>query len=170
MNVKKYLFLLVFILLAASCRQGEDDVQAIDQVLRIYVQDEAGNDLLDKEEETSLFSVNLVDLDASTANVPVSAMKKKDSLKGYYYEYISGAVRTLESEDAEAQSYYSTLGIRFQNELDSEIDQDTLRFDYKLTPRLFSLEQVWLNQDLVFTRDVNKQNELVIKRELTITN
>ncbi len=170
MNLKKLLFLLVFFLLAASCRQEEESVQVIDQVLRIYVQDEAGNDLLDSKAEVSLYSVNLVDLDATTANVPVSAMKKLDSVKGYYYEYVSGAVRTLKSEDSEVQNYYSTMGIRFQDEAESEIDQDTLRIDYKLSPRLFSLEEVWLNQNLVFKKELNKQNELVIKREITVTN
>lgn len=170
MNVKKFHFLLVFFLLMASCRQDEDSVQVIDQVLRIYVQDQTGNDLLAPEAESSLFSVNLVDLDANTANVPVRAMKKLDSVKGYYFEYVSGAVRTLESEDSETENYYSTMGIRFQDQAESEIDQDTLRLDYKLTPSLFSLEEVWLNQNLVFKKEANKQNELVIKREQVVTN
>ncbi len=164
MNAIRYIVLSA-VLLCVSCRgDSEQDVPGMDQVLRIYIQDAQGVDLLDPDEELALFQVTLVDFDASTANLPVQASKKEDSLQGYYLEYIAGAERTLDSETGPERHYYSNMGIQLRETAQGEIDQDTLRLEYKFTPQLFSLERVFLNENLAFTRVEGKINSVIIKK------
>jgi hypothetical protein len=69
----KISIILSAIVLLFSCRGDGDDVQTIDQVLRLYVKNSTGQDLLNSKIPGSYSSVTLLDqLDEITANKPIS--------------------------------------------------------------------------------------------------
>ncbi|MDO4225264.1 MAG: hypothetical protein Q4C75_05175 [Bergeyella zoohelcum] len=159
----KYLKFFLFIILFFSCRGNDDDVQKIDQVLKIYVTNSAGEDLLNTAVAGAYYSVGLVDLDAVRDRVSVSSILKTDLENTKYLEYIAGATRTLQSGGTDTYKIYkSTLAIQYRKESTGEPNEDILEIYYEWTPQLFQLKTINLNGVSVFEKAENQENRIRI--------
>lgn len=157
--------LMLSVLLVLSCRGDEEyGGQKIDQVLRIYLENDLGEDLLDPSREPAPYGVSFIDLEAVRAGATVSAQKKEDSIKGNYLEYIAGATRVLESESGEEKTYRSSLQMITQAAQSAPEQIDTLTLRYHSTPRDFALSEVLLGQSVLFSKSGQEINEIVIKK------
>ncbi|GGG42997.1 hypothetical protein [Epilithonimonas arachidiradicis] len=145
------------IVLLFSCRGDEDDIQVIDQVLKLYVKDAAGQDLLNSKIPGSYSSVALLDqLDETTANKPISGQTfLKDADTVVYMDYAAGAIRQLkDSISPELKTYRSRFIIRYSKTVNSQTvnDDDIIEIEYKWTPSLFQLSKLWYDNELKFTK------------------
>ncbi len=154
---------LIFFLFA--CR-GEDSYssQKIDQVVQIYLKNSLGEDLLDPMLQPAPYSVSFIDLDAERAGVSVSTQKKQDSTKGFYLEYVAGATRVEEAFPGVDLGYRSSLQMISRDGNNSAEEIDTLIFRYSSSPEEFSIEQIFLNDTLLFQKAGQTINQIVLTR------
>lgn len=161
--------ILATVVLLFSCRgDNEDDVQIIDQVLMMYVKSSTnGQDLLNPKIKNSYSNVTLLDLlDPVVAQKPISGQTfPKDADTIVYMDYAAGAIRLKidsQSNDSE-QTYYSKFLIKFSVK-DAVLpdDYDTIRIEYKSTPSLFQISNLWYNDKLKFTKVPGKRNIVTI--------
>lgn len=158
--------ILATIFLLFSCRGDEDDTQAIDQVLKLYVKNAAEQDLLNSKIPGSFSSVTLLDLlDETTANKPISGQTfLKDADTVVYMDYPAGAIRLLKdtvTSNPEEKIYYSNFIIQYFKIVDDVStlnSQDTIRIEYSWTPSLFVISQLWYNKKLEFTKVPGQPN------------
>lgn len=154
------------LVLLLSCQRDEEDIQVIDQVLKMYVQNSAGQDLLNSKITGSYTSVNLLDLLGETALVSVSGFSLiKDSDTVTYLDYPAGAVRLKrDSLSPTLKTYYSKFIIRYSKTVNSQTvtDDDTIEIDYKWTPSLFELSTLKYNNQLKFTKVPGQPNVVKI--------
>ena len=154
------------LVLLCACQRDEEDIQVIDQVLKMYVHNSAGQDLLNNRIKDSYSSVSLLDLLGETALVPVSGFSLiKDSDTVTYLDYAAGAVRLKrDSIGPELKTYYSKFIIRYSKTVNSQTvtDDDTIEIDYKWTPSLFELSSLKYNNQLKFTKVSGQPNVVKI--------
>jgi len=161
--------ILATVVLLFSCRgDNEDDVQIIDQVLMMYVKSSTnGQDLLNPKIKNSYSNVTLLDLlDPVVAQKPISDQTfPKDADTIVYMDYAAGAIRLkIDSQSNESeQTYYSKFLIKFSVK-DAVLpdDYDTIRIEYKSTPSLFQISNLWYNDKLKFTKVPGKRNIVTI--------
>jgi len=161
--------ILATVVLLFSCRgDNEDDVQIIDQVLMMYVKSSTnGQDLLNPKIKNSYSNVTLLDLlDPVVAQKPISGQTfPKDADTIVYMDYAAGAIRLkIDSQSNESeQTYYSKFLIKFSVK-DAVLpdDYDTIRIEYKSTPSLFQISNLWYNDKLKFTKVPGKRNIVTI--------
>lgn len=152
--------LVAICLLVGSCQsESRDDLQYIDQILKVYVRNEDGKDLLNKNIDSSFYNISMVDLEASRNDVSVSYSQKQDVDTVNFIEYTSGATRVLESGDNATQAIYrSTIGVRYQKNTETTFDQDTMIIYYRFTPTVFEISTVNYNRKEVFTKEDGIEN------------
>lgn len=159
----KISIILSAIVLLFSCRGDGDDVQTIDQVLRLYVKNSTGQDLLNSKMPGSYSSVTLLDqLDEITANKPISGYSLlKDADTVVYMDYAAGAIRLLkDSISPELKTYKSRFIIRYSKTANSQTvnDDDIIEIEYKWTPSVFELSKLWYDNELKFTKVQGQPN------------
>lgn len=160
--MKRQFSLFIFSLLTLlACRSDDDVVQDIDQILNIYIKNDAGQDLLNPKLAAHYTNVALLDLLATTDQKPVSSsiIMDKDSVR--YVEYVAGATRLIkDSINENSKSYYSSMIMRLTKIVDKTpvIDDDTIRIEYNWTPQKFEVSKMWHSNQLVFTKSDTQPN------------
>lgn len=160
--MKRQFSLFIFSLLTLlACRSDDDVVQEIDQILNIYIKNDAGQDLLNPKLDAHYTNVALLDLLATTDQKPVSSsiIMDKDSVR--YVEYVAGATRLIkDSINENSKSYYSSMIMRLTKIVDKApvIDDDTIRIEYNWTPQKFEVSKMWHSDQLVFTKSDTQPN------------
>lgn len=154
-------FLILALVTLFSCRQDEETLQNIDQVLNIYVKDASGKDLLNSKIKTNYSNVALLDLLAKTDQQPVNTviLADKDSVR--FVEYVAGATRLIkDSINKDSKSYYSSMIMRFTKiENDKPVvDDDTIRIEYQWTPQKFEVSKMYHSNRLVFIKSASQPN------------
>ncbi|MFW2134824.1 hypothetical protein ACK2M7_00830 [Chryseobacterium sp. TY4] len=161
--MKRQFSLFIFSLLTLlACRSDDDVVQDIDQILNIYIKNDAGQDLLNTKLDAHYTNVALLDLLETTDQKPVSSsiIMDKDSVR--YVEYVAGATRLIkDSINPDSKSYYSSMIMRFTKkitETQNSVDDDTIRIEYNWTPQKFEVSKMWHSKKLVFTKSDTQPN------------
>lgn len=158
-------FLVVFCAFL-SCRNDDDDLQKIDQILNIYMKDGAGRDLFHKKKDTTYFTYSLNDVNGVTDNAPVSASLKATADSTLYMEYIAGAKRVgLDTLDPDNKTYHSVITVSLIKHLNNTIldtIDEKLEIQYRMTPTVFEVSKVYYNDTLRFTKQPGSPNVVTI--------
>ena len=162
--MKNILSIFSLIFLLVSCGSDEDNVQRIDQVLKIYIQNQQGQNLLNKDLEGGFSSVQMFDLGGEfTSQVLKGYSVKKDSLDQQYIEYAAGGTRNLVGEIASGQIYQSDLAIAYFITGQTEpVAADELTLQYIHSPILFQIQQINQNGVTIFTKKDGEPNIVYI--------
>lgn len=164
---KYFLALILVFSTVLSCRSGEEEIQEIDQVLKIYV-DSAGIDMLNGKVPKSYKTITFNDINGTTDNAPVSLNLLKDEDTLNYMQYISGAKRILiDSSDLSRKLYQSKIAIRYAKPSGisfTYVVLDTMQINYSLTPQRFQIDQVIYNNKEVFKKTIPQENTVKISR------
>jgi len=165
--MKKYfLTLMLAVLTLVCCQRDEEETQVIDQVLKLYMQNSAGQDLLNPKIEGSYSTPTLLDLLGEKDLQPISGYTfPKDVDTIVYMDYAAGAVRRLRDSVSPAQkTYYSKFVIRLPKTVDGVVvnDNDTIEIEYNWTPSLFQISKLWYNDKLKFTKVLGQPNIITI--------
>lgn len=148
-----------------SCRSDEDSLQKIDQIFNLYIKNNAGQDLLNKDIPDSYSSFSMNDVLGETDNAPVSGSLKMTSDSLYYIEYIAGAKRvTLDSLSPDDRTYHSVIALALRKTVNNveEITNDTLEIQYHWSPSAFQVSKVYYNHELKFTKQPDVPNVVTI--------
>lgn len=148
--MKNLIFILALIFLALfSCRNSDDDVQNIDQVINLYLKDTSGKDLLNPKISGSYTSVSLYDLGDVYDQVVISNFSlKKNADTVTYIDYVSGAKKNLiDSTSATQKKYKSEFIVKLSKVVNKVTvsDLDTVKIEYTWTPTLFSISKIYYN-------------------------
>lgn len=163
----KISILLSAIILLFSCQRDEEETQNIDQVLKLYMQNSEGQDLLNPNIEGSYATPSLLDLlgvrDLQTIS-GYSFLKDADTL--VYMDYPAGAIRLkIDSLSNDSQqTYYSRFIIRLPRTINEVTvnDDDTIKIEYQSTSSLFQISKLWYNDELKFTKIPGQPNIVTI--------
>lgn len=166
--MKNFFFAIPVILAAMiSCRNDDNSIQVIDQVVNLYI-DSAGIDMLNSKIGGSYQSIKMNDVNGITDTAPVSFTPKFDKDSLHYIEYIAGARRILiDSSDANEKIYESKISLIFTTKVNDSVTStfsDTLKLSYLSSPEIFRLEKAWYNNQLVFTKENGKPNIIKIAK------
>ena len=158
-------FLVIFCAFL-SCRNEDDDLQKIDQILNIYMKNGTGRDLFHKKKDTTYFTYSLNDVNGATDNAPVSASLKATADSTLYMEYIAGAKRIgLDTLDPNNKTYHSVITVSLIKHLNSTIldtIDEKLEIQYRMTPTVFEVSKVYYNDTLRFTKQPGSPNVVTI--------
>ena len=164
MKIKLLLFLSLFFFL--SCRNEENDVQKIDQVINIYMHNEDGVYLLNTRIKGGYTSVSGQDLNADRALQTISGFSvKKDKDTVAYIDYVAGATKLLKDSISSAEKRYQSdfyLNLSKTVDKNTVIDTDTVKIEYNWSPAVFQVSKIWYNQKLVFTKAEGQPNIIKI--------
>lgn len=155
----KISIILSAVFLLFSCQRDETETQTIDQVLKLYIKNSAGQDLLNPKIKGSYTSASLLDLLGVKDSIAISGYSLlKDSDTVTYLDYPAGAIRlkdSLSSDDV--QTYYSQFAIKLVKTA-TDSDTDLIKIEYKSTPSLFQISKLWYNGELKFTKIPGQPN------------
>lgn len=160
----KFLKLLSLLIVLFSCRgENIDDIRKIDQILKIYVRNSAGVDLLNKSNTGSFYSVELKDLSALRDRVSVAATLRTDDSSNKYLEYIAGATRVLQTNSTETKkNYKSDIAVQFKATASADIVEDRMQIFYDDTSAAFQISSVTYNNVVIFTKVEGQPNIITI--------
>ena len=154
-----YLLLMVFTAFI-SCRNNDESVQQIDQIINLYI-DSAGQDMLNTKIAGSYISGRMNDVYGLTDNAPISFTIKKDADTIYYIEYLAGAKRIAVDSTSNSKTYESKITLILTkkiNDSTNKITNDAITIQYLSTPEVFQVSKVWYNNTLRFTKLANEAN------------
>lgn len=147
--MKNVFFLgLILFLALLSCRNTDNDVQQINQILHVYI-DSAKQDMLNAKLTGSYATVRMNDVYGQTDNAPVNFALKMTSDSLYYMEYVAGATRILVDSAASEKMYESKIALLITKKLNDSATvavNDTLKLRYHSTPSYFRLTEAWYNE------------------------
>ncbi len=168
-SMKRNVFFAAFFVIIAllSCRNNDEPIQQIDQIVHLYI-DSLGQDMLNKKIAGSYISVSLNDVDGLTDNAPVTYLMKKDADTVDYIQYIAGAKRILtDSIDANHKTYRSRIALKMilkVNATTQSTTNDTLILNYQYTPEYFRVSSALYNNKPVFTKAEGQPNIIKIHK------
>ncbi|KPH12038.1 hypothetical protein [Chryseobacterium sp. ERMR1:04] len=158
--------ILVVLFALLSCKREDDDsIQKIDQILDLYMKNNAGQDLLNGKKAGSFSSYAVNDIFGDADNSPVSIPLKMTSDSLFYMEYITGAKRKiLDSVSPENRTYYSRLALSLRRTVNNVADtvNDVVEIQYHWTPTVFEVSKVYYNGTLRFTKQPGGLNVVTI--------
>ncbi|WHF50605.1 hypothetical protein QGN23_09150 [Chryseobacterium gotjawalense] len=157
-----FITMLVFFALL-SCRNEEEAVQKIDQVIHLYI-DSLGQDMLNVKIPGSYISSSMNDVYGLTDNAPVSFSIKKDADTINYIEYLAGAKRIGIDSSGNSKTYESKIALQLTKKINNSnrITNDTMTVQYQSTPELFQVSKIWYNGVLQFTKVEGQPNTVKI--------
>lgn len=164
----KNLFFLAMLSLMAfiACRNSDDVVQKIDQILEIYI-DSLGQDMLNPKLSGAYISVAMNDVYGEKDDAPVSFVIKTTTDSVHYIEYVAGAKRILVDSAVDKKIYESKITLHLVKKINdsmSSTTQDDLKIHYVSTASKFQISQVWYNDSLKFTKEEGEPNVLKISK------
>lgn len=160
-----YLLLMVFTAFI-SCRNNDDSVQQIDQIINLYI-DSAGQDMLNTKIKGSYINSRMNDVYGLTDTAPVSFTIRKDADTLNYIEYLAGAKRIAVDSTANSKTYESKITLFLTkkiNDSTNKITNDVIKIQYFSTPEVFQVSKVWYNDTLRFTKVANEANIVKIPK------
>ncbi len=165
--MKRYFLTTMLIILTLICCQRDDEeTQVIDQVLKLYMKNSDGQDLLNPSIKGSYSTPTLLDLLGQKDLQVISGytfLKDADTI--VYMDYAAGAVRRLrDSISPQQKTYYSKFVIRLPKTINEVVvnDNDTIEIEYNWTPSLFQISKLWYNDKLKFTKAQGQPNIVTI--------
>lgn len=165
--MKNVFFLAIIICFGfLSCRNTDEPVQKIDQILNLYI-DSAGQDLLNSAIDGSYTNISMNDLNGLTDNAPVNFTNKKDADTVNFIEYLAGAKRIGIDSSGTSKTYESRINLLLTkriNDSTNAVTTDLLRIEYKSTPELFQISKLWYNDVLKFTKVEGQPNIVKITK------
>ncbi len=149
-----------------SCRHDDESLQRIDQNIHLYI-DSAGQDMLNNKIPGSYISHTMNDVNGLTENAPVNASIVPDSDTIRYLDYLAGARRIVVDSLDDLKIYESEIALNLTkriNDSTNSIIRDTILIQYRSTPQLFEVSQVWYNGTLQFTKTEGQPNIVKIHK------
>lgn len=161
-----FFLMLVAFLGFISCRNDENDVQKIDQVMQLYI-DSLGQDMLNVKLPGSYTSTSMNDVYGLTDNAPVTFSVKKDADTVSFIEYVAGAKRLRIDSTEFSKTYESKIALTLIKSINDSVKRttnDTMTIQYLSTPTLFEISKVWYNDVLQFTKVEGQPNVIKISK------
>ncbi|WP_292009993.1 hypothetical protein [Chryseobacterium sp.] len=158
--------ILIIFFAFLGCRNDDDSIQRIDQILDIYMKDSLGRDLLNTNTEGAFTAISMNDVQGTTDTAPVSYSSLVASDSVNYIRYLAGARRiTKDSISPDDRTYESIIALAITKKLTDStttVLNDTLRIEYHWSPSVFQVSKVYYNNDLKFTKEPNVSNVVTI--------
>lgn len=165
--MKNMVFICMLLFLALlSCRNDDDSVQKIDQILNLYI-DSLGQDMLNAKIPGSYINQQMNDIYGLTDNAPVSFSMQKNADTINYMEYLAGAKRVGIDSSGNNKTYESKIALILTKKVNDSvrrITNDTMTIQYTSTPNLFQVSKVWYNGVLKFTKTEGQLNIVKITK------
>lgn len=142
-----------------------DDVQKIDQILKVYIKNAAGADLLNQEKnkDIAFHSVEFKDLSALRDRVSVTTNTRTDDSGVKFLEYIAGATRVLQANSTDTHKIYkSDIAVQYKTTASSVVVEDRMQIFYDYTPSVFQISSVIYNDVVVFQKIEGQPNIITI--------
>ncbi|WP_312818477.1 hypothetical protein [Kaistella carnis] len=161
-----FFLMLVAFLGFISCRNDENDVQKIDQVMQLYI-DSLGQDMLNVKLPGSYTSTSMNDVYGLTDNAPVTFSVKKDADTVSFIEYVAGAKRLRIDSTEFSKTYESKIALTLIKSINDSVKRttnDTMTIQYLSTPTLFEISKVWYNDVLQFNKVEGQPNVIKISK------
>lgn len=161
-----FFLMLVAFLGFISCRNDENDVQKIDQVMQLYI-DSLGQDMLNVKLPGSYTTTSMNDVYGLTDNAPVTFSVKKDADTVSFIEYVAGAKRIRIDSTELSKTYESKIALTLIKSINDSVKRttnDTMTIQYLSTPTLFEISKVWYNDVLQFTKVEGQPNVIKITK------
>lgn len=161
-----FFLMLVAFLGFISCRNDENDVQKIDQVMQLYI-DSLGQDMLNVKLPGSYTSTSMNDVYGLTDNAPVTFSVKKDADTVSFIEYVAGAKRIRIDSTQLSKTYESKIALTLIKSINDSVKRttnDTMTIQYLSTPTLFEISKVWYNDVLQFNKVEGQPNVIKISK------
>lgn len=161
-----FFLMLVAFLGFISCRNDENDVQKIDQVMQLYI-DSLGQDMLNVKLPGSYTTTSMNDVYGLTDNAPVTFSVKKDADTVSFIEYVAGAKRIRIDSTQLSKTYESKIALTLIKSINDSVKRttnDTMTIQYLSTPTLFEISKVWYNDVLQFTKVEGQPNVIKISK------
>ncbi len=161
-----FFLMLVAFLGFISCRNDENDVQKIDQVMQLYI-DSLGQDMLNVKLPGSYTTTSMNDVYGLTDNAPVTFSVKKDADTVSFIEYVAGAKRIRIDSTELSKTYESKIALTLIKSINDSVKRttnDTMTIRYLSTPTLFEISKVWYNDVLQFNKVEGQPNVIKISK------
>lgn len=161
-----FFLMLVAFLGFISCRNDENDVQKIDQVMQLYI-DSLGQDMLNVKLPGSYTTTSMNDVYGLTDNAPVTFSVKKDADTVSFIEYVAGAKRIRIDSTELSKTYESKIALTLIKSINDSVKRttnDTMTIQYLSTPTLFEISKVWYNDVLQFNKVEGEPNVIKISK------
>ncbi|WP_313502611.1 hypothetical protein [Kaistella carnis] len=161
-----FFLMLVAFLGFISCRNDENDVQKIDQVMQLYI-DSLGQDMLNVKLPGSYTTTSMNDVYGLTDNAPVTFSVKKDADTVSFIEYVAGAKRIRIDSTELSKTYESKIALTLIKSINDSVKRttnDTMTIQYLSTPTLFEISKVWYNDVLQFNKVEGQPNVIKISK------
>ncbi|AZI33751.1 hypothetical protein [Kaistella carnis] len=161
-----FFLMLVAFLGFISCRNDENDVQKIDQVMQLYI-DSLGQDMLNVKLPGSYTTTSMNDVYGLTDNAPVTFSVKKDADTVSFIEYVAGAKRIRIDSTQLSKTYESKIALTLIKSINDSVKRttnDTMTIQYLSTPTLFEISKVWYNDVLQFNKVEGQPNVIKISK------
>ena len=161
-----FFILMIGTFAVLSCRNEDENIQRIDQIIQLYI-DSAGQDMLNSKIPGSYSEIKINDVYGITDTAPVSVSLKKNADTATYLEYVAGAKRITIDSTATFQVYESKLALRLTKKVNDSVNlvtNDTMRIQYQSTPEIFQVSKIWYNNELKFTKTDQLLNVVKISK------
>jgi len=155
--------ILSLLFVTLSCGSDDDSLQRIDQTLNIYMQNKAGQDLLNAKKTGSYTTFSVNDNNGTTDIAPVAIPLKMTTDSLYYFEYLSGAKRIIkDSISPENKTYQSKMTFSLSRTVNNQVVTvtDVMEIYYRWTPSLFQVSEVRYNNEVVFSKAADAPNAI----------
>lgn len=167
--MKRNLLAVIFIAFLGiiSCRNEDDSLQQIDQILHFYI-DSAGIDMLNENVSGAYTSYSFNDVYGLTDNAPVSFTEVLDEDSLYFLKYVAGARRiAVDSTDTNHKTLQSKIAMQFVTKINDSVNKiqyDTLVLNYNFTPAVFQIQEAIFNGNTIFTKISGNPNIIKIHK------
>jgi len=161
-----FFILMIGAFAVLSCRNEDENIQRIDQIIQLYI-DSAGQDMLNSKIPGSYSDININDVYGSTDTAPVAFSLKKNADTVSYLEYVAAAKRITIDSTATFQIYESKLALQLTKKLNDStnlVTNDTVKIQYQSTPEIFQVSKIWYNNQLKFTKTDQLLNVVKISK------
>jgi hypothetical protein len=161
-----FFILMIGAFAVLSCRNEDENIQRIDQIIQLYI-DSAGQDMLNSKISGSYTDIKINDVYGLTDTAPVSFSLKKDADTVTYLEYVAAAKRITIDSTATFQTYESKLALQLTKKLNDStnlVTNDTMKIQYQSTPEIFQVSKIWYNNELKFTKTDQLLNVVKISK------
>ena len=161
-----FFILMIGAFAVLSCRNEDENIQRIDQIIQLYI-DSAGQDMLNSKIPGSYTDIKINDVYGLTDAAPVAFSLKKNEDTVSYLEYVAAAKRITIDSTATFQTYESKLALQLTKKLNDStnlVTNDTMKIQYQSTPEIFQVSKIWYNNELKFTKTDQLLNVVKISK------
>jgi hypothetical protein len=161
-----FFILMIGAFAVLSCRNEDENIQRIDQIIQLYIES-AGQDMLNSKIPGSYADIKINDVYGLTDTAPVAFSLKKNEDTVTYLEYVAAAKRIAIDSTATFQTYESKLALQLTKKLNDStnlVTNDTMKIQYQSTPKIFQVSKIWYNNELKFTKTDQLLNVVKISK------